>query len=477
MVKCYKMHWRADLVTYQEALDYIHSRTQFGIKLGLKRMRRLLELSGNPHQKFPVIHVAGTNGKGSVTAIITSVLASAGYKVGRFTSPHLSSYTERFSINNRDITEDRLGTLLSGLIRVLDKTAGDPCYGEPTEFEVGTLLALEYFAEEEVDIAVLEVGMGGRLDSTNVVNPLVCGITQIALDHREFLGGTLAEIAWEKAGIIKANRPVVTGVQEETAYSALKKVAAKVKAPFYSVGKDFSYQVLGVGADGTELELRQNPKGSAGPDGKVLSRPQSEEGNPVKTRLGLIGRHQAANAALAFGILSVIKEKGFYWEKSHLFSGFAGVRWPGRLEYFPGRPGILLDGAHNPHGCSALYQALMEVFSTVQIYLVMGILNNRPFREMVSILAPRITQAFTTRVPDPKSADPREIAAEFRNHGVEAVDCVEPRAALQQAFDVVARKENGLLLITGSLYLIGALRPEVLSLKRPVKPGGPLFVV
>lgn len=439
----------AKALTYQEALDYIHSRTQFGIKLGLDRIRYLLELCDHPHRKYPVIHIAGTNGKGSVAALITSVLSAAGYKVGRFISPHLSSYTERFSINNRNISEDRVGKLVSRLKPVLEQTARHPLYSPPTEFEVATLLAFQYFAEERVDVAVIEVGMGGRFDSTNVVDPLVCGIAHIALDHREYLGDTLSAIAAEKAGIIKPGRPVVVGVQEQEAFAVLEKAATKAKAPFYAVGRDFRYKVAAMDIDGVQLEIEGGHE-------------------PLLTvRVGLTGRHQAANAALAYGLLSVAKEAGLKWETTDLLHGFAEVKWPGRLELFPCTPPILMDGGHNPDGFTALSEAISDVFAGYQIYLVIGILNNRPLKEMVSILAPRISKVFATKVPDPKSADPTDLAEEFRKHGVEATTVEEPsmalRAALSEA-DGQGRAGEGkkrLLLVAGSLYLVGALRPEV----------------
>lgn len=441
-------------MTYQEALEYIHNRTQFGIKLGLDRMRYLLELCDHPHRKYPVIHIAGTNGKGSVAALVTSVLSAAGYRVGRFISPHLSSYTERFSINNRNISEDRVGRLVSQLKPALEQTAHHPLYSPPTEFEVATLLAFQYFAEERVDVAVIEVGMGGRLDSTNVVNPLVSGITHIALDHREYLGHTLSAIAREKAGIIKPGRPVVVGVQEQEAYAVLKNAATKAKAPFYAVGRDFEYKLLATKTTGITLEI----KGSHEPSFTV--------------RVGLTGGHQAANATLAFGLLSIAKQEGLKWEVKDLLNGFAEVKWPGRLEFFPGKPPILMDGAHNPDGFTALFRAISDVFAEYQIYLVIGILKNRPFKEMVSILAPRISKVFATRAPDPKSADPIDIAEEFRDHGVEATVVQEPSAALRTALAEADRnsyageeKKNRLLLVAGSLYLIGDLRPEVLDLR------------
>src|SRR5690554_4208976 len=208
-------------MTYEEALEYIHGRYRFRIKLGLERMRYLLEKLGNPHCQFPVVHVAGTNGKGSTAMMLSAVLQKAGYKVGRYTSPHLSSYCERMVIDEKSILPERVAALVSRVKPVVEAADSRPEIGAATEFEFGTLLAFSFFAEEQVAIAVIEVGMGGRLDATNVVDPLVCVITPVGLEHREYLGDTLEAIAREKAGIIKEKRPVVTGLQEPEALAVL----------------------------------------------------------------------------------------------------------------------------------------------------------------------------------------------------------------------------------------------------------------
>lgn len=428
-------------MTYEEALAYIRRRTRFGIKLGLERMRYLLGLLDNPHQKYPVIHIAGTNGKGSTTALTASVLKEAGYKVGRFTSPHLSSYTERFSINDRSITPERLARLVSEVRPVLDKAAANPVYGEPTEFEVGTVLACQYFAEEKVGIAVFEVGMGGRLDATNVVIPLVSGISHIALDHQEYLGDDLESIAREKAGIIKPYRPVVVGVQEKAVQRVFADYAAKMNAPLYRVGEDIQIEKVRTDLTGTSLNLKW----------------RSEPFIPVK--LKLIGEHQAANAALAFGLLTLAHREGFSWEWEDLERGFARVRWPGRMEYLPGALPVLLDGAHNPDGVGVLADNLGNLFAGKRIHAVIGILNNRPVEEMAARLAPRVHKVIATAVPDPKTATPARTAESFRAAGVEAVEITEPLPALEYAVNDPIKPD--LLLITGSLYLIGYLRPKL----------------
>ena len=434
-------------MTYEQALAYIHSRNRFGIKLGLDRMRALAALLGNPQQRYPALHIAGTNGKGSTTAIVRTVMEKAGYKVGSFTSPHLSSYCERLTINGRPIQPERLAALVSAIQPVVEEAALDPEIGHPTEFEVGTLLAFKYFAEEQVDLALFEVGMGGRLDATNIINPVACGITHIALDHQEYLGPDLVSIAKEKAGIIKPNCPVVVAPQAPEALAVFEATANALQAPLYAVGQAIKNEVIRADLSGTYLRL------------------QWGEEEPVSLRLNLYGAHQGANAATAFGLLQVLKAKGFSWPARALEEGFAAVTWPGRMEYLPGPPSILLDGAHNPDGVTILGQGINRLFSGRPVQLLIGILNNRPVEEMAALFASalgnNLKQVYATNVPDPKTATTARIAEAFQKHGVKTVEIPDPTAALATAQENLAPEE--LLVVTGSLYLIGALRPLIVA--------------
>ena len=434
-------------MTYEQALEYIHTRNKYGIKLGLDRMRALLEIFNHPQLTYPSIHIAGTNGKGSTTAMVSVVLREAGYKVGRFTSPHLSSYCERLSINGVNIKPERLAYLVTDVQPILDKAAMDPRIGHPTEFEVGAVLAFKYFAEEKVDLAIFEVGMGGRLDATNVITPLVCGITHIALDHQEFLGADLVSIAKEKAGIIKADCPVVVGVQAQEVREVMQATAATLKSPLYSVGKEIRYEVIREDLTGTELELRW------------------EEEPPFLLKLNLLGEHQAANAAVAFGLLQVIKTTGFPWKKNDLEKGFSEIYWPGRMEYLPGPPSIIMDGAHNLDGMSVLARGLRRLFPGKEIQAVVGILDNRPVEAIASllssILGSDLRKVYATTVPDPKSASCDRVARAFRDLGVETVEVEDALTALNTA--ECKMKVGELLVVTGSLYLLGYLRPYILK--------------
>nr|WP_231133342.1 folylpolyglutamate synthase/dihydrofolate synthase family protein [Capillibacterium thermochitinicola] len=436
------------VLTYEQALAYIHSRNRFGIKLGLERMRALLAILGAPQRQYPVIHIAGTNGKGSTTALVASVLKTAGYRVGVFTSPHLSSYCERLAINGKPIPEERLAALVSAVQPVVETAALDPLVGHPTEFEFGTLLALKYFAEEQVDVAVVEVGMGGRLDATNVLTPLVAGITHIALDHQEYLGADLVSIAREKAGIIKPGIPVVFGEQAPEANAVLEETARSLSAPYYRVGKEIGCQLTRADLSGTHLKL------------------QWQEEPPLAVRVNLLGAHQAVNAAVAFGLLQLVKAQGLPWSQEHLVAGFNTVTWPGRMEYFPGPPSVLLDGAHNPDGVINLAHGLTKIFPEHRIRLVMGILNNRPVETMgtllASVLGDNLHRVYATTVPDGKTAPSTRLARCFQDLGVETVAIDDPLAALQAA--LAETEGDELLVVTGSLYLVGYLRPFIVDL-------------
>jgi len=426
-------------MTYEEALAYIHGRSRFRIKLGLARMHYLLNRLGDPHRQYPVVHIAGTNGKGSTTAMLATVLKKAGYKVGRFTSPHLSSYCERIVVNEQKIAPENLASLVQQVKPVVEAAAEKPEIGAATEFELGALLAFVYFAGERVDLAVVEVGMGGRLDATNVVSPLAVGITSIAMEHREYLGDTLESIAWEKAGVIKPERPVVIGPQPSGITEVFVRRAAKTGSPLYCVGKEINFQLVKADLTGTYLNL------------------QWEKEPAFSVRINLFGSHQAVNAALVYGLLVLLRREGFSWRFADLTEGFNHVKWPGRLELIPGNPAFLLDGAHNPEGCAALVKSLEELFPGKTVNALVGILNNRPVEEMAGILAPKLGKVIATRVPDPKTASPSRIAAAFRRRGIATVEIPDPL----QAYEAALRAADSPVLLTGSLYLLGALRPSL----------------
>jgi dihydrofolate synthase/folylpolyglutamate synthase len=426
---------------YEEALQYIKDCTKFGIKLGLERMRAILERIGHPERRFGVIHVAGTNGKGSTTAMFDAVLREAGYKTGRFNSPHLISYRERFSVNGVMITKDQLAEIITGLKPALDSVIADG-YGEPTEFEVGTALALLFFARERIDLAIVEVGMGGRFDATNVLQPLISVITHIALDHQEYLGSTLEKIAFEKAGIIKREVPVVIGLQEPEIAGFLRGVAAERDSVWTDVSQ---YHV-------TDVKNDEN--------GTCFATVSPVFGE-LEVTLSLLGEHQVRNCLNVLAGLEVLHRMGLKITGENLLRGLAGLVWPGRFERMPqvGRIKFFFDGAHNPDGLRALVDGLKRIYPGRRVDFLVGILNNRPLKEMAAILAEIARKVIVTTVPDPKSAAVEDLETAFRSCGIPVIREPEPAAALQ----LLLETDNEIAVATGSFYLTGWLRSILLK--------------
>jgi dihydrofolate synthase/folylpolyglutamate synthase len=428
-------------MTYEEALHYIKDCTKFGVKLGLERMRAILERAGHPERRFRAIHVAGTNGKGSTTAMFDAVLREAGYTTGRFNSPHLVSYRERFLVNGVMITKARLAAIITELEPVLASVLADG-YGAPTEFEVGTALAFLFFAREPVDLAIVEVGMGGRFDATNVLQPMLSVITHIALDHQEYLGSTLEKIAFEKAGIIKAGVPVVIGLQEAEIAGFLRGIAAERD----SIWTDASqYRVTDVKSDET------------GTCFTTVSPVYGELG----VTLSLLGGHQVQNCLNVLAGLEVLYRQGLKITRENVLRGLAGTVWPGRFERIPavGPMKFFFDGAHNPDGIRALVDGIKRIFPGRRVDFLVGILNNRPLKEMAAILAEIARKVIVTTVPDPKSATVEDLAAAFRSCGISAVREADPAAALQ----LLLETDNEIAVATGSFYLTGWLRSILLK--------------
>lgn len=373
-------------------------------------------------------------------ALVESAALAAGLKVARFTSPHLNRYNERFVIDRQPIDDEALAGLIQEIYPVVEEAKKRPEFGAPTEFEVGTVLAFLYFARSKVDLAIIEVGMGGRLDSTNVLKPLAVGLTHIDLDHVEVLGPDLVSIAREKAGIIKERTPVVTA----TAYPEVRQVLAQrakaCQAPFYSVGETIRHEISTWDEKGVQLNLAWKEE-------------------PFEAfHVNLLGAHQAQNAAVAFGLLKVLEKRGFSAiTHDAIRQGFSSAVWPGRLEYIPGEPDILLDGAHNPDGFRSLAAAIRHIYPGKSVIALLGILENRPIDAMAEILSDVLSAAITTNVPDPKGQTAERTRLALELHGVPSLLYPDPIEALRIARER-AIEEKALLLVAGSLYLVGHLR-------------------
>jgi dihydrofolate synthase / folylpolyglutamate synthase len=417
-------------VNYSEAIQFLYNLQVFGSKLGLENTFRLANLAGNPQEKLRFIHVAGTNGKGSTCAMLESIYRHAGLKVGLFTSPHLVSFGERIQINREPISEDDVVRLVEEMKPLLQKF---PTSQHPTFFEVVTMMALRYFAEQKCDLVIWETGLGGRLDATNIVTPLASVITNIQFDHQKWLGNTLAKIAFEKSGIIKPRVPVVTAVDDRDAFRILFETARQKESPFSLI---------------TWAQTEFHPM-----QGLILP---------------LLGEHQRLNAAVAAHTVMVLRSQIPVTDEI-IRKGLSEVKWAGRLQLVERERGqkILLDGAHNVGSAEVLRTALNTYFAAQKPTLVMGILQDKDATPMCEIIAPLAGRILLVPVNSQRTASPKELAPNCRkaNPNAEVVEFESLRGALVN----VEAAGDPFVVITGSLYLIGEAM-ELLKLS-PVKNG------
>ena len=393
--------------------------TQFGVELGLERIERLLNDLGNPHRQVPIIHVAGSNGKGSTCAFLSSVLTVAGYRVGRYTSPHLVSWCERISLNGQDISPSELHRLLLKVVAAID-----PDYSSPTQFEVITAVAWLYFAQQQVDVAVVEVGLGGRLDATNVCDrPLVSIITSLSREHWQRLGNTLAEISYEKAGILKPHCPAVIAPQPAEAAAVLKARLAELDCPVTWVDPE-------------------------------VSRSYS---------LALSGEHQFINAALAIATFHILQQQGWKITENHIIQGLATTEWRGRLQWMKWRNhNLLIDGAHNPAGAKMLRSYVkdqdVDNQATRSINWVIGMIANKDHGDVFRELLRAGDRLYLVPVPEHLPTNMDELAQVAQTvcsglaHCAVYADVIE---GLEAAFETSLTEQNSTTVLCGSLYLIG----------------------
>ena len=429
---------------YQETIDYLFGLQKHGIKFGLSNSRRLMGLMGDPHLRFRSVHIAGTNGKGSTAAFLAGMLLAAGHRVGLYTSPHLVSFTERIRINNIPVTEDRVIGLAERVrTRYESLPAAEGGALTPTFFEVTTAMAFTCFAEERVDVAVVEAGMGGRLDATNVIMPMVSVITNIDVEHTEYLGDTIEKIAGEKAGIIKPGVPVVTGAVQPEAIAVIERMAAAAGSPVHRMPNDFGAA----------------PR-SAGPEQAFDYRGIGTR--LVDLRIGMRGQHQIGNACLALAAAECVGKGGMAVPDAAIRTGLANTVWEGRLERVAERPDIFLDGAHNPASARVLADAVRELRQGYRrLVLVIGVLMDKDCRGIVSQLAPLADRIIVTKPHYSRALDVRSLAAELGAFPgrVDSAETVAEAIGLARQ----GAAENDLILITGSLYTVGdaraALRP------------------
>lgn len=408
--------------SYRASLDYLYSLQLFGIKLGLENTRRLLARIGNPQRKLRIVHIAGTNGKGSTAAALANIFQAAGLSAGLYTSPHLHSFTERIRIATRQITEAEVVALIDELRPPAEEL-------RTTFFEFTTALALLHFQRSGVDWVVLETGLGGRLDATNVVAPELCLITPIALDHTAQLGNTLAAVAAEKAGIFKAKVPIISACQPPEVATVLRQTATALNAPLLLAGRDYSWQEDAgrLAFTGFKVALAQLTP-------------------------GLAGVHQQQNLALALAAGAFLKLPG-----PALARGIEQVRWPGRLEWLPQQ--ILLDGAHNPAGAEVLAAYLRQQGLT-GVHLLIGSKADKQSDVLLAALLPFVRCVYATRPPVDAAIAPEKLVQQAQKSGILAAAYADPQAALAAALENRAAGE--ILLVAGSLFLVAAVRALLL---------------
>ncbi len=413
-------------MTYQEAVDYIHSLLAFGIKPGLSRIGALLEILGNPQNDLRFVHVAGTNGKGSTSTMLSSVLAEAGYKTGLFTSPYVFSFCERMQINNRNISELALAEVVEQVKAAIEQLHTENIV--PTEFEAITAAALLYFQQQHCDIAVLEVGLGGRFDSTNIIPcPEVSVITSISLDHTQILGDTIEKIAAEKAGIIKENGiTVTTSLQDPAALSVIQSTAKALHNRLY-VGNVGEVQLL------------------SEQFGKTVFTYKNET-----YELPLVGRHQIENAV---GVITAAKTLTGVTSE-HIRNGIRKTVMRGRMELRAGHPNVLLDGGHNPE-CGAALSEVLQKFAPGAVTAVIGMMRDKDTAHYLQAVLPHCRAVWFTKPNNPRAAEPAWLAREIQSISIPVYTDSDPQSAYRHA--CANAPENGLVLVCGSFYLLSDL--------------------
>ncbi len=451
---------------YDEAIDYLYSLINYELQrparytpdvVSLERPRALMAALGDPQEHYSIIHVTGTKGKGSVSAMTANVLQAAGLKVGLYSSPHLQDFRERFRINGEMIPHEKLAALIEQIKAVVESMPG------LTWFEVTTAIAFEYFAQESVDLAVIEVGLGGRLDATNVVqHPLVTTITSLSYDHIHLLGNTLMEIAFEKAGIIKPGAPVVSAPQHAEALEVLERTAAMRGSPLTLVGRDWQVIPGVTDVNGQSFQARK------------LIFPLSDSSSlPVERRLGgeanafwipLIGQHQVINATVALATLDHVRAAGFSISDEAIHAGLRSVNWPGRLEIVQRDPWMILDVAHNAESATRLVEALTTVFPNQKWTLIFGAFTDKDLDGMFRALLPITENLILMKALNPRAFDTEELADKahamgFSGH-IEAIPAAEH--ALARARELAGT--HGHIAVTGSLSIVGEMR-DILGLQ------------
>jgi dihydrofolate synthase / folylpolyglutamate synthase len=446
---------------YQESLDYLYSFIDYSLKRNfrysaekfhLQRMFDFMSYLGDPQKDYGIIHVAGTKGKGSVSSFCAGVLTAQGYKTGLYTSPHMVEFSERIQIDGQLIPKADLVEMVDALKPVTEKVP------EITTFELTTALAFLYFSHEKVDYAVFEVGLGGRLDATNIVDPLVSVITSISYDHVQILGDTLSEIAGEKGGIIKPGKPVVVAPQKEEARRKLEAIAQERNAPLIQVGRDYLYAAESHSLDGQNF-LLWTPDEQPLVD-EFIETAGRDVWSPLRLRIPLLGFHQIENAATAYAALKTSEKFGVNLSQKAYQTGFANNHWPGRMELLRRHPPVLIDSAHNRYSALRLRQAVADYFPGLPIVMVFGASEDKDIAGMFQELLPRVQRVIATQSVHPRAIDAEKIVELAHRWGRSAESIIPIEDALTAALEEAG--QESVVLITGSIFVAAAAR-EILS--------------
>ena len=428
-------------MNYQEALKFIEESHKFGMRLGLENSFKLLDLLGNPQDKLKIVHVAGTNGKGSVCSFIANTLKEQGYKVGLYTSPYLETFTERIRLNGENIPEEdvaRIVTLMKDKIEDMVKEG----YAYPTEFEIETAMAFYYYCEQNADYVVLEVGLGGRYDATNVVkSPLVSVIVSLSLDHIGVLGDTLGKIAYEKAGIIKENSIAVVYKQKEEAEEVIKDVCKE---------KNTKY----IEANFEDMKIKKSDIYSQVFDCTILGERMED------MEISLIGEHQVNNAILALTVIKVLRdERQVEISEEATRRGFLNTKWPGRIEKIKDNPVFIIDGAHNEDGAKSLSKALDKHFKGKKMTLLIGMLKDKDIDGVLELLMDKFDKVITTTPDNDRAISAEELQDKIKKYIDDVIAIPNIEDAVKYTLDNA--KEDDIIISAGSLYMIGHIRTLV----------------
>ncbi|MGA9288559.1 MAG: folylpolyglutamate synthase/dihydrofolate synthase family protein [Anaerobacillus sp.] len=423
--------------SYDEAVDWIHSLLNHGIKPGLERMEWMLEQLENPERRLKTIHVGGTNGKGSTVTYLRTVLEESGYEIGTFTSPYIETFTERIAVNGQPISEEDLVTLCNRVQPIVEVAAASPL-GSPTEFEVITVIGLLYFGTIAYpDLVIMEVGLGGRLDSTNVIHPLVSVITNVGYDHTHILGSDIKQVAFEKAGIIKSGVPLVTTAEKEEVLTLLEETTRTKKTKIYRMNEEFSIIHHSSSVEGEQFTFH----------------------SPYRTiddlRIGMKGEHQVKNAAAALMTLEFLRVfYGLHIESDMIQRGLLRASWPGRFEKLRTEPDVIVDGAHNPEGVVSLSNTLQQHYPNHRIHVIFSALGDKDIESMLQPIYPLIESITFTTFDFPRAVEARSLYSRATAK-VKSYD-ENWHSAIQTVLDKAG--QNDLVLITGSLYFVAKVR-------------------